>query len=401
MSSSNDHKPEILVVLSRFPYPLEKGDKLRAYYQLRELSKSFSITLFATSENRISPEHFAQVEQFCDEVVVHYLSPWKRLWSLFIALFSKLPFQVHYFYASSGKRKIKALIKQKDFKHIYCQLIRCSEYIKNIHHIPKTIDYMDAFSAGVERRVKNRPWYDRWIFRMEAKRLRNYERSIFDFFEFRTIISEQDRNLIAHPDKDAILYIPNGIDPSFFEPLPRPEEFDFVFVGNMSYPPNIEAVQYIAKHILPEFPDARLLVSGATPHPSLVKLSQSNAQIELTGWVDDIRSSYLNGKIFLAPMTIGTGMQNKLLEAMALRTPCITTTLASKPIGAKDGEQVLVGDTPEAIIGHIKTLLNDREKSHAMALAAQQFVQNQYSWEHTTAELVDRMRQNPRKTAEK
>lgn len=394
MSSSVENKPKLLVVLSRFPYPLEKGDKLRAFYQIQELSKFYRITLFATSDKPVDPADFQKVDALCEKVIVHHLSLGKRVLSLLTALFTDKPFQVHYFNSLSGRNTIKSEILNNNFEHIYCQLIRCSEYVKNIHHIPKTIDYMDTFSAGIERRINKRPWYDRWIFRMESKRLRNYERKIFDFFEHHTIISKQDRNLIAHPKKETIVPIPNGIAPSFFESLDRTETHDFVFVGNMSYPPNIDAVKYIAAHILPHFPDSSLLISGATPHPTVKKLVNGNAQITMTGWVDDIRDSYLDGKIFLAPMTIGTGMQNKLLEAMALKTPCITTDLANNPIGATDDKHILVGNNPEEIIAKISELLNSPEKRTQIASNAQQFVQEKYSWEHTTNELVSLMRQN-------
>ena len=389
------------MLLSRFPYPLEKGDKLRAYYQLQELAKTYRITLFATSDRPVKAEDFRKVQALCEHIEVHYLTRGKRLVSMVMALFSELPFQVHYFFSLTGRNKVKSLILENDYEHIYCQLIRSSEYVKNIHHIPKTIDYMDAFSAGIERRIKKRKWSDRWLFQLESKRLKKYERKIFDFFEHHTIISEQDRNLIAHPDKDRIAAIPNGIAPHFFEALPRSEKHDFVFVGNMSYPPNIDAVHYIATHILPAFPDASLLISGATPHPSLKKLVQSNKQIEMTGWVDDIRESYTNGKIFLAPMTIGTGMQNKLLEAMALRTPCVTTDLANNAIGAKDGEHILVGNTPEELIQKIRVLLDSEETRSVIANAAQSFVQERYSWKKTTNDLISLMRQKGTKSSVK
>lgn len=388
MNSSEKHRKQILVVLSRFPYPLEKGDKLRAFYQLKELSKSYDITLFSTTESKVENEHINILKKYCTTIVIEHIPFWKRTLSLFIALFSDLPFQVHYFYTRSGRKKIKELIKQNSFNHIYCQLIRTSEYIKDFHQIPKTVDYMDALSTGIERRINKRPWYDRWIFNLESKRLKNYERKIFDFFENKTIISEQDRSLISHPDHNQIKCVPNGIDSSFFETMERLENYDFVFVGNMSYPPNIDAVQYIAENILPSFPESKLLVSGATPHPSIVKLSENSKQVDITGWVDDIRSSYLNGKIFLAPMNIGTGMQNKLLEAMALKTPCITTDLANNAIGTKHDEHILVGNSPEELIKHINELLDSPERRREIALNAQQFVQSKYTWSETTKQLI-------------
>jgi glycosyltransferase involved in cell wall biosynthesis len=292
---------------------------------------------------------------------------------------------------------VQQLIQEQHFEHIYCQLVRSAEYVKNIHHIPKTIDYMDALSAGIERRIKGRKWYDKGLFRLESKRLKKYERKIFDFFEHHTIISKQDRLLIAHPEQQRIHAIPNGISTHFFEELERTEQFDFVFVGNMAYPPNIDAVKYIAKHILPAFPERRLLISGATPHHSVERLVKSNSQIEMTGWVEDIRTSYLNGKLFLAPMTIGTGMQNKLLEAMALKTPCITTDLANNAIGTEHETHILVGNTPDEIIKQIKMVLNAPAKRVALAESAQHFVREHYSWQKTTELLMDIMAQKPRK----
>lgn len=394
MNSSKAHKPKILIVLSRFPYPLEKGDKLRAFYQIKELSKTHDITLFATSDSKVSEAHQKIVEVFCSKIVIAYIPKWRRTLSLAFALFSELPFQVHYFYSKSAQRKIKSLIQSGSFKHIYCQLIRTTEYVKNIHHIPKTLDYMDALSTGIERRIERRPWFDKWLFRLEAKRLKKYELKIFDFFENHTIISQQDRQLIPHPERAKIHCIPNGIAPSFFESLERPENYDFVFVGNMSYPPNIDAVNYIVDSILPEFPKSKLLVSGATPHSSLLKIAQMNPQLEITGWVEDIRDAYLNGKIFLAPMKIGTGMQNKLLEAMALKTPCITTDLANNPIEATNGTEILVGNTPDEIIAQIKYLLESSDARARIAVAAQDFVKAKYSWEETTSRLTDIMNQN-------
>lgn len=372
---------------------MEKGDKLRAFYQIKELSKEFDITLFSLTDKPIAKDERKIVEQYCSELIVHELKAFTRLFNIAKALFSKLPIQTGYFYSQKAKAEIKQLIKEKDYKHIYCQLIRTTEYVKNIHDIPKTLDYMDAFSSGVLRRIDRQPFYKKWIFKLEARRLLKYEQSIFDFFENRTIISNQDRQLIAHPDRDKIHCIPNGIDERFFEDIERTENYDFVFVGNMGYPPNVDAVHYIANEILPNFKGTTLLISGATPHSSIIKLADSNPNIDLTGWVDDIRKSYIDGKIFLAPMMIGTGMQNKLLEAMALKTPCITTDLANNAIEAKHKEQILVGNTKEEIIEMIQLLMNDLELRNKIASEGHTYVKSKFSWEKSTTELIRLIKQ--------
>lgn len=251
---------------------------------------------------------------------------------------------------------------------------------------------MDALSFGMRRRIAGQSIFFRWVFRMEAKRLTRYEQQIFDYFENKTIISKQDRDLIAHPDKDQIVCIPNGIDPAFLEEIPRNENYDFVFVGNMSYPPNIEAVTYIVNEILPAFPQSELLIAGALPHHKVKKLAAKDSRVHISGWVDDIRESYLSARIFLAPMMTGTGMQNKLLEAMALGTPCVTTSLANNAIEGKHMKEVVVADTKEELINACRSLLNDKNLRDSLSSAGKNFIREKYNWQQANAMLSELIR---------
>lgn len=378
------YKEHLLIILSRFPYPLEKGDKLRAYYQIKELSEKYRITLVAISDRNISDNQQNELKKYCDKIIIGKINTFTKITHSVLAFLNGKPFQVGYFYRFSIKKKIKSIVKLDRPKHIYCQLIRTAEYVKNIHHIPKTIDYMDALSSGINKRISSQSFYLKWIYKLEGKKLISYERHIFDYFENHTIISEQDRELIGHPDKKSITCVPNGIDESFFELNERPEKYDFVFVGNLNYPPNIDAVKYIVTQILPHIKNATLLVSGATPHPSIVKICNSHERVTLTGWVDDIRTSYVNAKIFLAPMMIGTGMQNKLLEAMALKTPCITTSLANNAIHAINEKEILVGNNQNKIIECCMDLLQNSSKRKSIGTQASDMVKKNFSWKHST-----------------
>ena len=388
MNSSKTHKKNILVIVSRFPFPLDKGDKLRAYHQVKELSKQFNVTLVALSDSEVTNTQYSAVESICNELHVYRLTKLSKVWNMLLSFLKKEPFQVGYFYRGTVYKKINTLITEQKFDHIYCQLIRTAEYVKNIHHIPKTLDYMDALSSGIKRQIKRQPFYLKWIYKLEAFRLEKYEQYIFDYFENKTIISEQDKNLIKHPEKESIISIPNGIDNSFFEKSTLKPEFDFVFVGNMSYPPNIEAVQYISNHILPSFPDSSLLISGSTPAKSVLKLTENNTQITMTGWVDDIRTSYRKGQIFLAPMMIGTGMQNKLLEAMAIGIPCVTTSLANNAIKAVHGQSIMVGENEDELISCINQLRNNKELRVKVSKLGSEFIEKNYSWDQSILNLI-------------
>jgi len=389
VSSSTHYKPKLAVILSRFPYPLEKGDKLRAYYQIKELSKHYKITLFAMTESTVSPNDYDELAELCDKIHVYKLNRLEMFFQLVYCVFNDHPFQVGYFMSTKAKRAISTELHQLKPDHIYCQLIRAAEYVKDYHYCSKTLDYMDAFSAGVERRTEKVPFYKKWIFKSEAARLKRYERKIFDYFEHKTIISEQDRELIIHPNRKEIVCIPNGIDSSFLNYPEGQRTYDLVFIGNMSYPPNIEAVDYLSE-LLVSLPEITCLIAGANPNPTVKKICAQNTQMEMRGWVKDIRSAYCEGKIFVAPMMIGTGMQNKLLEAMALGIPCITTSLANNAIKAEHMNSIIVADSKEAFIRSIHLLLNNQELYQLISVNAKAFVQQTYSWEESTRHLMER-----------
>ena len=378
------------MILSRFPFPLEKGDKLRAYYQLSDLSRHFEIHLICTTDRTISESEKERVLEFCKSVHIFKLKPQLILFSLLKSVFGNKPFQVHYFYQSWIQRKVNSILKEIAPAHVYCQLIRVAEYVKNYHDCQKTLDYMDALSKGMERRIDNAFGPKKWLFKIESKRLGRYERQIFDYFENHTIISSQDRNYIMHPRKDSITLIPNGVDDKFFEEAEAVKKYDLVFTGNMGYPPNVEAAQYIKEAILPILmkvkPDVNCLISGANPHPSLKNLTTN--QFHVGGWVEDMRESYRSASIFIAPMMIGTGLQNKLLEAMAMGLPCITTTLANNALMAIPGKQILIADDAATFSKQIIRLTESEELFNQIALAGKDFVRKNYQWANANTQLV-------------
>src|SRR5688572_4756979 len=190
---------KIFVLLSRIPYPLEKGDKLRAWHQIKELSESHDIYLACLNDTKIHPDAEKKLKEFCKDVRFFSLNKIGIGFRLFAGLFTNTPFQVHYFHSRNIHQRIRKYIDEVKPDHIFAQLIRVSEYVENIHHIPKTLDYMDAFSKGMDRRIAKSGGIQKIFLKKEAKRLLEYENLIFDYFENKTIISEQDRALIYHP----------------------------------------------------------------------------------------------------------------------------------------------------------------------------------------------------------
>ncbi len=385
---------KILVILSRLPYPLEKGDKLRAYNQLRELNERHEIILCCLTEQKVTTTQTNKVSAICSELHIFELSRIRVYFNLLLAIFSRKPFQVHYFYQRSIHRRIEELINRSEPDHIYCQLIRTAEYAKDEHNFQKTLDYQDAFSKGMERRSERSRFPLREIFQLERKRLVAYENICFEYFENKTIISEEDRKHIYHPERQAIQVISNGIDTRFFcrqENLAL--EYDLVFVGNMGYPPNIETAEYIVHQVLPllreSFGQIKVLIAGSSPTKRVLALKREKG-VDIKAGVDDIRTAYGAGKVFFAPMQIGTGLQNKLLEAMAMEIPCVTSDLANKALEGTNGENILVSINPKGYAEHIEKLLKNPELCTRIGKAGRKYVEERFSWKQST-ELLEQM----------
>lgn len=381
----------ILVLLSRVPYPLEKGDKLRAYHLISRLAHKHEVFLFCLSDSKTDPAHIAHLQQFCKHIEVVRIERWRILFKLATAIFTRLPFQVAYFHHRKAQKRIDAAIERFKPDHVLCQLVRTTEYVRKRYILPKTLDFMDTLSKGMERRTETAPFHLRPVFRMETRRLIRYENLMFDLFDNSVIISSQDRDYIYHPLRDRMVVIPNGVDTGHFVPQKLDPHYDLLFTGNMNYPPNIDSVLFLVQKVLPivrrRRPQTSLLVSGVDPSASVRDLARVDPLIAVTGWVRDIRSSYAAARIFVAPMQIGTGLQNKLLEAMAMRMPCITSALANNAVGAPPGDAILIGNTPEEYAALIEKLLGDASERERIALNGYHFVRERFDWDRAADAL--------------
>ena len=385
---------KLFILLPRIPYPLEKGDKLRAYHQIRQLAKHHEVVLCAlNADGKVDEQKaFQALQPYCVSITFLKLSKLRILFGLADAFMRGLPLQCGYFYNRSAARKVDELIRKHQPDMLFGQLLRSAEYIRH-KDLPKAIDYQDVFSYGMKRRADIASFVTRPVFNMEYRRLKRYEAAIFDDFDVKTIISGPDRELIPHPKKDEILVVPNGVDHDYFKPQQQEKRYDIVFTGNMSYPPNVNAVDYLANEILPKvwkvIPEAKLYIAGASPDPKVRKAASD--RIIVSGWLDDIRDAYAQSRVFIAPMRIGTGLQNKLLEAMSMGLPAITSPLANASLGAKPGEEILIGSNAEEMAQHIITLLTDQDKAAQIAQAGFDFTNRVYDWEKATGKMEEAM----------
>ncbi len=381
---------KILVALSRFPWPTNKGDKLRAWHQLIGMSNKNEVHVFCLTDEVVQPQDLEKAKAVFASVHVFNLSKIAVLTRLSRAVFQKIPFQVAYFSDRNAIAEFKGLVEQINPDIVYCQLARMAEFCRDIENCKKLIDYQDAFSMGLERRIANEPWWKKHVVAMEAKRLAAYESQIFEDFEERTMISEQDAKLIKHPLNSSLQIIPNGVDTDFYKPEPRARVIDLLFTGNMHYEPNVNCVHYVVEKVIPlltkEFPHIQFVAAGMNPAKELQQIKSRHLQ--LTGWVEDLRNYYQVSRIFIAPMQIGIGMQNKILEAMSMGLPVITTTLANNAIGATHGKEIWIANTPEKVAEAISYLLNNTELAINIGHNARKLMVEQFSWDKQNAKLI-------------
>lgn len=382
---------KLLVVLSRFPYPLEKGDKLRAYHQIKILSQSFDIYLFALSEKPVPQSSLDELQPFCQQIHIEKISFCSKIWNLLLFFLRGLPLQCGFFYRRKAKKSLKAFYNEIKPDKIYCQLVRTAEYVKSFP-IDKTIDYQDVLSKGMLRRYASAPITLKPFFKMEYRRLLRYEKQTFECFEHHTIITDVDRAQMPITDSEQICVVSNGVDFQNFAYKKTEKQYDLIFSGNMNYAPNIDAAEYLVRKLLPQlvlhYPNLRLVLCGTSPSIRVKALQDEH--VIVTGWVDDMSEWYAKSKVFIAPMRLGTGLQNKLLEAMAMQLPCVTSPLAAKPIkNVIDHQHLIVCRKDEDYVHAVSQLLDDEEFRAEISKNGRQFVQENYSWEQATQALVD------------
>ena len=335
---------KILVILPRFPYPLEKGDKLRAYHQIRTLSVNNEVYLFALSHDRVEDMSIKEMRRYCKEIRVARLSKVGGALRVVRNLFGVRSLQIGYWDNGKARRELRQFEEQVKPDVVYAQMIRTLKYAAHAEG-PKVLDFQDALSMNYERRMTGRKGLPYFVLHYEFKMLRSAEYNACGIFDALTIISDTDSRAIPCHQNTEIDVIRNGVDFDYFHPMDMEKRHEVVFCGNMQYKPNIDAARYLVGEVMPivwrTHPQATVVLAGATPKASVRQLASD--RVKVTGSVIDIRPCYAQSKVFVAPMRIGSGLQNKLLEAMSMGIPCVTTPLANDSLEAVDGNEVLIG----------------------------------------------------------
>ena len=392
----------ILVVASRFPYPPIQGDRVRGYHHLRLLSRQHRIVLVTPEPEGDRENNLKAIHPFCERIEIVSTSSWRRLWRLGRTPFTSLPLQTLYFFDPRFRQRVHPLLQEQSFDLIHVQLVRMAPVVEGVGvgpqgGIPKVIDLIDALSLNMARRARRERGPRAWIATLEARRVQRYERSLTQQYDQLVVSSLVDREAIG--DYNNIHVIPNGVD---IEAHPFAADWDsaqgsrepgtIVFTGRMGYFPNADAATWFSTKVFPlvrhQVPQARFLVVGADPTPAVRRLGQYPG-IVVTGYVPRIQDYLARATVAVAPMQGGSGMQFKVLEAMACGAPVVATSYALGGIEAADGEHLLVVQGAAAFAEQVIRLLKAPGLGRHLARNARRLVEEKYTWERSVAMLEE------------
>ena len=382
-------KEKLAIILSRFPYPLNKGDKLRAYYQIKYLSNQFDIYLFALTTEPVSQNSIDELTPYCTKIDISNISKTTTLKGIIKSLLQGYPIQVGYFFSSKIKKEIQEKINKQNIKKVYCQLSRTALYAEGLN-VFKVIDFQDAFSINYLRLSQKTTFIHKLFYLREYKTMKAFEQKMFSDFDYSTIITEYDQEQLANQNKKMVV-IPNGVETNYFSPIHPTRSYDIAFVGNLSYLPNKQAVLYLLEKIYPiikkEIPTIKINIAGADTPKELYRFTNEN--ITISGFVKDIREVYSSAKIFIAPLFTGAGLQNKLLEAMSMELPCISSEIVCQSLNASHLENIFIASTPNEFTEYTFQLLQSDELRANIGKKAREFVLSNFSWDTANKKLAD------------
>jgi sugar transferase (PEP-CTERM/EpsH1 system associated) len=380
---------KICFVAPRFPYPATKGDKLRVFHAIKQLSRDHDITLVAATDEPIGDADVSAVARYCKRVEIVPIPRLQSLGSLALnAPLSTRPLQTHFYDSEALRRRLETVLSEQRFDVIHASLIRILPYVWDVKDVPVVVDLMDTFSRSIALRKRTASPLVRWAYEIEERRVAQYERAACERFPFLFVCAELDRQALRARN---VSVVRTGADLEAFEYRRDGREDDLVVMtGNMGYQPNVDAVTWFAKHVWPRArsgrPGLRFRVVGLRPAAPIRALDGKDG-VEVTGPVPDVAAELQRATLSVCPMRVGSGMQIKVLESMATGTPMVATSFGNEGIDAKPGVEIEIADDPQAFAGALLTLLGDPVKRGKLAAAARKSSETHFTWSAHAAQL--------------
>lgn len=381
----------IIMVVHRIPYPPRTGEKVRAYHFARHLAARHDLTLACLADEPGAPEAITGLRREFDDVECVTVPRGRQRATAVLSLAAGGCATMTYFDSPELKRRVAArLAAGVDLVFLYSS--STIQYVTGPHEVPVVMDFVDVDSAKWRQYGDQSPAPQRWLYRTEAARLRRWEL---------VAARRASRCLVATRNEAALLHeiapwapttaIGNGVDLEYFTPAPEPtREPVVVFTGAMDYLPNVDGVTHFCERIFPAIrarvPATRFVIAGRSPAPAVRRLA-AQPGVEVTGTVADIRPYLRAAAVAVVPLRIARGLQNKVLEAMAMGLPVVVTPGAHDGIDARAGRELVVEDDPGRFADAVVGLLTMPERRAAIGINAQRFIEAHHSWGASTAAL--------------
>jgi sugar transferase (PEP-CTERM/EpsH1 system associated) len=336
------------------------------------------------------------VAECCEHVTVFPLSRFQTLWNAATAVPRDLPLQAAYSLHPEAERFIAGEARHCDVVHV--EHLRGSLLARRVQQVPCVIDAVDSISSLFAQAARQAPsWRQRLVARADLARTRRFEAALSSRFTRSLVSSTRDADafteLAGRVSSNRVVSLPNGVDLDYFHPAgSSPDPETILFSGKISYHANEAAVLELAQRIMPlvwrERPKARLVIAGKDPSEA-VRLLSRDRRITVTGYVDDLRPFFWSATVVVAPLVYGTGIQNKVLEAMACGVPVVASRAACPGIGAAPGRALLAGSEADEIAAHVVALLREPDRRADLAAAGRRYVQAHHDWHQLARQLID------------
>jgi sugar transferase (PEP-CTERM/EpsH1 system associated) len=376
----------ILFLCHRFPYPPNRGGKIRPFNMIRHLSRDHAVTVGTLAHSREELNAGHNLQDHCEEVIAEVLPSSVRWAQALQALPTSTSSSVAYFYSSRLRQRLLEVWQRKRFDAVWVHCAFAAQYVSPLRGAFRVLDYGDLDSFKWAEYAQRRAWPLAWGYALESRKLQRFEQEIAGHFQRITVTTAGELEAFNRLGIDLpCRVIVNGVDLEYFRPpVSRPTATQVIaFLGRMDYFPNIDAVIYFARQVLPEIqrvlPQVEFRIIGSNPSKRVRSLA-AQPGITVTGFVKDVRPFLQDVAVGVVPVRIGRGTQNKMLESMAMGIPTVASTTAAKGVQATPGKHFLMAATAPEFARHVIELLRDPDLRAQLAAAGRLQLEGTHNW---------------------
>lgn len=382
----------LLYLVHRLPYPPNKGDKVRSYHLLKHLAAKHRVFLGTFIDDPQDEDYVEQMPRFCAGMHIARLSPkFAKLCSL-RGLLTNEALTLPYYRDRGLQDWVDRTLRNEKIDAAVIFSSAMAQYVQGATNLRTLVDFVDVDSAKWSQYAPNHRWPLSTLYQREGERLLAFERSVAQWANHSFFVTDNEVDLFcksAPECRGKVSPMCNGVDSDQFSPeheLASPyaaDEIPLVFTGAMDYWPNIDAVSWFAREILPalllRWTKLRFYIVGRSPAPAVLALASDH--VVVTGTVPDVRPYLRHAAVVVAPLRLARGIQNKVLEAMAMGLPVVASQECAGAVDAVPGRDFLTAASIEDYQRQIEFLLRSPENAAAMGKAARDQVLARYSWD--------------------